>query len=240
MKSALSLALVVALVTSSVPVAAQERIDPTGGPIHRAMASAAIRAVTEPAVAAGQSPQADREEVVNPQSTPATEQCKKASSIAKSFEMLQAIVRYGDTLLVRDANGRKIKGTLQALSGASLDLLVWNNGQRRRLSELDVRDIEIECPDSLWNGTLIGMAVAGGVLFLSAAGGSGTGGYSTAELWGGIAGYIGFGAAVGALIDYSREDTVTIYRAADRRSSRVLVFPRLSKSVAGVQMAVRF
>jgi hypothetical protein len=43
MKSAISLALVVALTISAVPVAGQEVVDPTAGPIHRAMAREAIR-----------------------------------------------------------------------------------------------------------------------------------------------------------------------------------------------------
>jgi hypothetical protein len=43
MKSAVSLMLVAALTTSSVPLAAQEQLDSAAGPIHRAMLSEAVR-----------------------------------------------------------------------------------------------------------------------------------------------------------------------------------------------------
>jgi hypothetical protein len=198
---------------------------------------AALVATEPAAVAAGESGQVGREDVVS-QSTPATEQCKKASSIASSFEMLQAIVRTGDTLLVRDANGRKIKGTLRGLSGGSLDLLEWNNGQRRRFPEVDVREIEIECPDPLWNGALIG-AVSAMVVLLPGFWASGSG-EKPGVVVASFAAYGAFGAAVGAFIDSKKRDTITIYSAPAQRASRLQIAPLLSKSRAGVQIAVRF
>jgi hypothetical protein len=50
MKAALSLTLVAALITSALPVTAQERIDRTAGPIRRAITLEAVRLATEPAV----------------------------------------------------------------------------------------------------------------------------------------------------------------------------------------------
>jgi hypothetical protein len=47
MKSVVSLVLVVAVVISAVPIAAQEWIDPAAGPIHRAMAREAFRLSTQ-------------------------------------------------------------------------------------------------------------------------------------------------------------------------------------------------
>jgi hypothetical protein len=64
MKAALSLTLVLALMTSTLPVTAQERIDRTAGPIGRAMMRETVRLAAEPALVnagqqAGESTNAD-------------------------------------------------------------------------------------------------------------------------------------------------------------------------------------
>jgi hypothetical protein len=50
METALSLTLVVALITSALPVTAHERVDRTAGPISRAITIEAARLAAEPAV----------------------------------------------------------------------------------------------------------------------------------------------------------------------------------------------
>jgi hypothetical protein len=54
MKAALSLTLALALMTSALPVTAQEGIDRTAGPIGRAIMRETVRLAAEPAVEAAQ------------------------------------------------------------------------------------------------------------------------------------------------------------------------------------------
>lgn len=166
-----------------------------------------------------------------------------AQVVATSFEELQALVKPGDTIDVTDASGRKTKGRLGDLSASSLELLVRKTGPdgretfvpQARLSEGDVGQILLERRDSLWNGTLIGLApgAALGVSLFSVGYGELGGG---AFLWVG-----GFGAAIGAAIDALIIGRTTVYyRAPGQRSSGVQVSPFVSKSAAGIQMSMRF
>lgn len=84
---------------------------------------------------------------------------------------------------------------------------------------------------------LIGFAAGAVPIALIARGGSAQDGEVAAVAlgWGGI------GLVIGLLIDVSNKEQVTIYvHAPGQRSSGVSVSPLLSKSVAGVQMSVRF
>ena len=103
------------------------------------------------------------------------------------------------------------------------------------MSEGDVGQILLERRDSLWNGTLIGLApgAALGVFLFSVGYGELGGG---AFLWVG-----GFGAAIGAVIDaLIIERTTVYYRAPGQRSSGLQVSPFVSKSAAGIQMSLRY
>lgn len=78
------------------------------------------------------------------------------------------MLKPGDRIQVTDANGRKAKGTLRALTTSSLELLVRPSddnrepARERRLSEGEVRKIVLERHDSPLQGALIGLAVGAG------------------------------------------------------------------------------
>ena len=176
-----------------------------------------------------------------------------AQVVATSFEELRALVKSGETIYVTDASGRQTKGRLGELSASSLELLVGQTGPngretfvpKARLSERDVRQILLQRRDSLWNGTLIGMAVWLGIGALPATifGCSNYEGLhpsvgSCAGAWGLFAGIgAGMGAAIDALIT---ERTTVYYQAPGQRSSGVQLFPLFSQSANGIQMSVRF
>ena len=176
-----------------------------------------------------------------------------AQVVATSFEELRALVKPGDTIYLTDASGRKTKGKLGELSASSLEFLVRKTGPdgretlvpQARLSERDVRQILLERHDSLWNGTLIGLApgAAIGSIFLFTGGGCDC--YtlaSRAPFAGGIFLFVGgIGAVIGAAIDaLIIERTTVYYQASGQRPSGVQISPLFSKSGAGIQMSVRF
>ena len=170
-----------------------------------------------------------------------------------SFAELLVLLKRGDPLVVTDANGRTTKGKLGEMTASSLELLVAkeeSDGRRTfvpqpRRSEQDVTQIQIERPDTLLNGILIGAGVGALVVpmpVLSVA--SGEGGCSrpscqnlVAQL--ALAG-AGIGAGIGAAIDWARKPRVTVYRAPGTQASEIRVAPLLSRSVVGVQVAVGF
>lgn len=176
-----------------------------------------------------------------------------AQVVATSFEELKAVVKPGDTIDVTEVSGKKIKGRLGELSASSLELLIRKTGPdgrdafvpQARLSERDVQQIRLERRDSLWNGTLIGVApgvaIGLGILF----GGAGCDCYTiesrapialTTML---VAG--GIGAAIGVAIDASIIERTTVYfRTPARRSVSLQILPRLSTSSTGIQMRVGF
>ena len=174
-----------------------------------------------------------------------------AQVVATSFEELRALVKAGDTIYVTDPSGRKTKGRLGELSASSLELLVRKTGPdgretfvpQARLSERDVRQILLERHDSVWNGTLIGLAVRAGPWLLAGAAARGGGSCgSDSNVCPFVALILGpIGAGIGALIDASMHERTSVYvHEPGQRSSGLHVSPRFSKSAAGIQMSVRF
>lgn len=174
-----------------------------------------------------------------------------AQVVATSFKELQILVKPGETIEVTDPSGRRTRGRLGQLSASSLELLVRKTGPdgretfpQARLSEPDVQQIRLERRDSLWNGTLIGLAVSAlPGAFLVAYGAQGAReGYSTgAEIVGSGIVLFGVGAGIGALVDASIiERTMIYYHVPKQRSGGVDVSPFVSKSPAGIQVSMGF
>ena len=80
-----------------------------------------------------------------------------ARTPARSFPDLQQRLNRGATVYVIDTTGTETKGQIVDLSPSGLILAV--DGVQRRLEEETVRQVQ-SYGDSLWNGFLIGMAVA--------------------------------------------------------------------------------
>jgi hypothetical protein len=66
-------------------------------------------------------------------------------------------IRSGDTVYVTDNNGRETRTPLRDAGAAGVEQLLTGLSGRAQ----DVTRIEVERSDSLWNGTLLGLAVAG-------------------------------------------------------------------------------
>jgi hypothetical protein len=92
----------------------------------------------------------------------------RAQLIATSFEELPGALQPGETIQVTTASGNRLKGDVLAVSPSGLELRIRTprpDGNtaavtQRRFVENDVKQIVREHRDSLWNGTMIGLAAA--------------------------------------------------------------------------------
>lgn len=126
-----------------------------------------------------------------------------AQEIATTFDQLRGLVKADDTIVVTDAKGHRTRGPANQLSA---------------FSEGDVREIEVERGDSILNGTLIGAAVGGwpwlGCLADCTYGEPG--GENLLRVV--FAFTTAIGAGVGALVDASIKDRVTVFLSPSRTS----------------------
>jgi hypothetical protein len=83
-----------------------------------------------------------------------------AAQQVSSFELLQLLVKPGDTILVTDAAGATTKGKIESLTPESLRLSA--NKIVREFSQRDARLIRKWKSDSLANGAGIGLAAGAG------------------------------------------------------------------------------
>ena len=81
-----------------------------------------------------------------------------AQSIANTFEELQTVLKKGQTVIVTDASGQRIKGKVADMSPSSLVVFI---PEARTFAEGTVT--EIRATDPLWNGALIGAAIGTGL-----------------------------------------------------------------------------
>jgi hypothetical protein len=82
---------------------------------------------------------------------------------ARSFLDLQQRLHSGNTVYVTDNAGTETKGQVVEVAGSSLVLEV--KGVQRRLDQSTIRNVQRR-GDSLWNGTLIGVAVGASAMLL--------------------------------------------------------------------------
>jgi hypothetical protein len=83
-----------------------------------------------------------------------------AQEPASSFDALAGRVRVGQRIWVTDTAGREVHGRLERLSDDSLVLKADSAGA---FAASDVRRIRARDRDSVKNGTLVGLAVGGGM-----------------------------------------------------------------------------
>jgi hypothetical protein len=77
-----------------------------------------------------------------------------AQAATTSFDQIRFVVTVGQKITVRDTNGGTIKGRVLSVSASSLALNV--KGQRRVLTEQEVRRIQARRRDSLKDGAIVG------------------------------------------------------------------------------------
>ena len=80
-----------------------------------------------------------------------------ARTPARSFPDLQARMKRGTTIFVIDSSGTETRGRVVDVSPSALTFAV--DGVQRRMEQETVRQVQTY-GDSLWNGLLIGTAVA--------------------------------------------------------------------------------
>jgi hypothetical protein len=146
----------------------------------------------------------------------------RAQVAATSFDQLQPRLKPGDVVLITETGGRRVEGRVLELSSSALDVQVLKprpdgldvRAAQRRLAEADVRQIAIEHPDRLWNGTLVGLGVAAlpGIVTMAYGLSAADAGYTRgAEV--AFAGLVvlGIGAGTGAMVDASLVRRTTVY-----------------------------
>jgi hypothetical protein len=137
------------------------------------------------------------------------------------FVKLGVQTRAGDTVFVTDIAGRQ---TTLKLGNVPFEQLIRQTG----LSDADVKEIAVERADSPWNGALIGLALAGTPWLIVCAAndwcyyneyGAENLLRTTALVTAGI------GAGIGALLDLSMRQRMTLYSASSGRSLTINVSP---------------
>ena len=174
----------------------------------------------------------------------------RAQLIATSFEELPRALHQGETIQVTTATGDRLKGVVLDVSSSGLELRIRTPrpdgntpaAAQRRLVENDVRQIVREHRDTLWNGTIIGLAAAAfpGIVTIAWGLSAADEGYTTgAEVAGAGIVMLGIGAGIGAAVDASLHRRTTVYLRPTTRST-VSVAPLLSRTAGGVRVSFQF
>jgi hypothetical protein len=164
-----------------------------------------------------------------------------AQLIATSFEELPGALQQGETILVTTASGDRLKGDVLDVSTSGLELRIRTPrpdgntpaAAQRRLVENDVRQIVREHRDSLWNGTIIGLAAAAfpGIATIALGLSATNDGYTTgAEIAGAGIVMLGIGAGLGAAVDASIHRRTTVYQRVPATRSSLRSGPALHVS----------
>ena len=160
-----------------------------------------------------------------------------AQEPVSDFTQLNTRLRPGDTVWVTDAQGREVKGKIQALAPKAITL---QGDGPRSFTAGDVRAIRMREGDSLRSGALIGLGVGVILGTLSVASFEGTG---VDYAWGAaIGGAIcaGIGVGIDALIPGKK---VVAYRApgpAGAPSARLSLAPVITPRAKGVAVSYSF
>lgn len=159
---------------------------------------------------------------------------------SETFTALQRDLKRGQTVVVEDVTGRRVKGEVAGLSDTTLTLDVSRKDHPSgRLEFIDTRVYEVVRRDSLLNGTLIGLGagIASAVGFVRY--NCGPPGYDQecALIASVVAvGFVPAGAALGALTDFLI--TRTLYR---RSAPPALTFaPIVDAGRRGMRLTLRF
>jgi hypothetical protein len=154
---------------------------------------------------------------------------------AATLAEVAARVPPGDVVYVTDASGATIKGTLAEATGEAVRVSVKSGV--RRVAAADVRRVQWQRRDSVFDGMLIGAAIGAipGVYYLIADPNECTG--FCAEDYAAIA----TGAAVGALVDRAVKRRLTVYTGRSGvGAKRVTIAPLMTRSRRGVRLTVGF
>jgi hypothetical protein len=145
-------------------------------------------------------------------------------------------VQAGETVLVTDSSGVRIKGKIAALDENSLSLTM--DGRTRTFMQSEVSTVRL--PDGLANGVLVGAGAGlGAALSILAILDSQDGYVLPSAKVGAPFLLSGAGALVGALIDRAHEGGRVLY-VSPGLTSELVVSPLLWKDRLGVFVSIRF
>ncbi len=160
-----------------------------------------------------------------------------AQGIAESLHELRLLVRPGETVTVRDAAGREVKGRIESLSATAI--VLQTPGGPQQWSDADLREIRQRRGDPLGNGALIGLGVgaaigvAGG-LALRESGESGAVVAAFAAVYGGL------GAGIGVGIDALVTRQYVIYRPRGAPAITLGLAPLITPGARGLRVSLSF
>jgi hypothetical protein len=170
MKAALSLTLVLFLMTSALPLTAQVRIDSTAGPISRAVTREAVRLAAEPALVdarrrAGEATNADSplvrtlatgtEIMVTVKGSPPDQPAHSADDIAWSrVQRLSA----GEEIRVVDVDDAS-QGAFRTADGVSITLVVAGHDQKT--ARANVSQVSVVRDKDRWQHVVTGLVIGG-------------------------------------------------------------------------------
>ncbi len=149
---------------------------------------------------------------------------------------LQRLLQPGDTLIVTAADGRVTRSVVR---DSSIEPII----QRLASPAARIDRIAAERRDSVWNGALIGLAVAGAPWLIACAANDWCyyNEYGSEQLLRRTAlTTAAIGAGLGALFDLSRPTRFTVYQATANSSTSVGISPAVSPSGVAVRLVARF
>lgn len=175
----------------------------------------------------------------------ATATAASAQESAASFDTLAERIQVGQVIWVTDTRGREVRGRLERLSS---DGLVLRTNDLEMFGTPDVRRVRARDRDSLRNGTLVGLAIGGGIGTAWCIGaiaddsGDINAGVECAE---GFTVFPGLGALVGLIVDAAIPGKMrVVYQASSpRATSRAIltVVPSFSRrGTRGVTLVFAF
>jgi hypothetical protein len=163
-----------------------------------------------------------------------------AQGIARSFEQLQVLVKPGDEVTVRDAQGVETRGRITSLTDSALALA--RDGTTSTFGEAEVATIRQTRGDSLKNGALWGAGITMGLAGAGLASVCGTDLDQTdgcgAILLVAIPVYGAMGAGIGVGLDALIRGPHVIFERP--RSARLGLAPIAGAGRRGVRLAVVF
>ena len=175
----------------------------------------------------------------------ATATVASAQESAASFDTLAERIQVGQLIWVTDTRGREVRGRLERLSS---DGLVLRTNGLELFGAPDVRRVRARDRDSLRNGTLVGLAIGGGLGTAWCIGaiaddsGDINAGVECAE---GFTVFPGLGALVGLAVDAAIPGKMrVVYQPSPPQGSpraRLTIVPSFSRRrTAGVTFVVAF
>lgn len=155
---------------------------------------------------------------------------------AASLEALRPLADAASTVIVIDAHGREVRGTIADASSTELSLRA--GGTIHRFPAADVRTVRVRKDDSLADGALIGALVGGGSVALNFLDNEC---HDDPACYAAVGWCAGIGALAGIGIDALVRDEAVVYSAgAPRASQAIRVAPLAGRGRKGVRLTIAF